>query len=804
VSRGMGFSRGPGRGAYAGVHSDEDDDDDVVGVDLGMFAGGDFDAFTPQSAVDSTHEFWPPEHKTAGPQPVFDPSYGGAEFQPAESQPMQQSASAEPDYAGFSLDDIGMGGGLGAGMVGATMGFSSSSDPQGLSKVSGTANSSATKRRSILQRGQEEANAAGQMVAIFETFEEEEIEPVKMDAHVENYGDGGTLTAADIADLNSNGPQAAQKKRETAAQPSVSFVFPNYKAPNWKPISMRWFYISFLILFSLGLAVLQELLYQYSSRRIPTNAACPIDFVRPKCGQAFLTGDDEDGPESTGIAPPWGLWAFGCADDLSDLSFFLWKYAPVMIIVPFGMLWQVMDFEIKRLEPFYQLSREHGATAAESLNIDYLSGFTFLAPIKAIRYKQWAVVLSSFAALMASIVFTLQTSSFQLQIFCDNDKNVISVITVNSDWSRLTTACFGLTATLGLILLIMTVRRPTGVQSDPKGIAGIAAMANKSWILVDFKDLDRASEGEIHKQLQRRRYILRNSTIWQGEQVRMLKSEIVGDNHPHPMIMRLRAGIPFVIYMCVVTGIVPVLFFTEVGDTVLKKVPLLLSAMAVSVRLTWISLEAALRMMEPFYDLSRRHAPYTALTVDYRGTIPGGLVFHAYFHKNFLLAAVAFNSVLAEILCVTLTSISHGSNSSSATSTTNASRASLGISLGILISLQITAICVYVKRRRPFLPRQPGTIASVLAFIHQSNMIYDFIGTETYTGKQMNQYLRRKGKTYGLGWFRGRDHSTHCGVDEDDRLLKSYEHGVNYEAATEPWIGGGAGEFEYVGAAGNT
>jgi hypothetical protein len=51
------------------------------------------------------------------------------------------------------------------------------------------------------------------------------------------------------------------------------------------------------------------------------------------------------------------------------------------------------------------------------------------------------------------------------------------------------------------------MRRKSGLQSDPKGIAGIAAMATKSHILADFKGLDRAPLDQIHKRLRTRRYI---------------------------------------------------------------------------------------------------------------------------------------------------------------------------------------------------------------------------------------------------------------------------------------------------------
>lgn len=76
----------------------------------------------------------------------------------------------------------------------------------------------------------------------------------------------------------------------------------------------------------------------------------------------------------------------------------------------------------------------------------------------------------------------------------------------------------------------------------------------------------------------------------------------------------------------------------------------------------------------------------------------------------------------------------------------------------------------------------------MLAFIHQSKMLYDFVDTETMGTEAMERHLRKKGKRYGLGWFRGRDGEDHCGVDEEE-LVSGYRHGVPYLESHEPWRG---------------
>ena len=111
---------------------------------------------------------------------------------------------------------------------------------------------------------------------------------------------------------------------------------------------------------------------------------------------------------------------------------------------------------------------------------------------------------------------------------------------------------------------------------------------------------------------------------------------------------------------------------------------------------------------------------------------------------------------------------------------------SFGLAMAVLTYLCFVASLVYLRRRHPFLPRQPNTIASILAFIHQSKMLYDFVGTEKMNNHEMVQRLGSIGKTYGLGWFTGRDGEIHCGVDEEE-LVSAYKHGDDARQASQPW-----------------
>ena len=322
-------------------------------------------------------------------------------------------------------------------------------------------------------------------------------------------------------------------------------------------------------------------------------------------------------------------------------------------------------------------------------------------------------------------------------------------------------------------------------------------MATKSHILNDFKGLDTAPNHIIHERLRTRRYNLHRSSLWQGEYIR--REDIIQnikEAHPHPILLRLEAGIPFIAYTFLFGALIPVLMFVPGASVVTEKVPFLLTALATVVKLLWGCMDMNLRVIEPYYILSRGKAPPKTLTMDYTGTVPGWLSILAWMNGQYLTALVGLGAILSELLTVCVTSFSvdghkfvagHGGNPHDQDSndrynsdqTFRSFWVSFGLALSVILYLCAIATIVYKQRRHKFLPRQPGTIAGVLAFIHQSKMLDDFIETEKMDSKEMTKHLEGLGKTYALGWFHGRDGEVHCGGDQEPRIAP-YTHGFDF------------------------
>ncbi|KAF2871966.1 hypothetical protein BDV95DRAFT_493160 [Massariosphaeria phaeospora] len=552
--------------------------------------------------------------------------------------------------------------------------------------------------------------------------------------------------------------------------PTSYYFPPDPSMPAWRPFSMGWPWLSVLVSIAVVLAAMQEFLCQLSMKR--------------------AREDPENG----------GLIKFKNPGELTLTEYFTWKYAPILFFVIYGILWQVTDFEVKRLEPFYQLSRKTGATAGESLNMDYLTFLSWLVPLRALSHRQYAVIYVSLATLISSsLVPVLQSASIKLYPEKNQRKpEEFKSVRIDPPWSRAVTGSLIFVAICGGVLMY-EMRRKSGLLSDPKGIAGVATMATKSHILTDFRGLDTAPLHKIHEQLRHRRYIMHKSSLWQGEYIRHSKEKIhETGTDPRPLMLRLRAGIPFMIYIMLFCVSVPIFLFVDGADMVTDKLPFLLTALATIVRLLWATVNCDIRMLEPFYILAQRRAPARTLTLDYTGTNPLYLPIKALLNRHYLVALVGIGSVLAEILTVCVSALSvdgkkflpghsgketHDKDDSNDRSNADETFRSFWVSLVLVILIMLylvgIAAAVYRRRAHKFMPRQIGTMASVLAFIHQSKMLVSFVDTEKLSSGQMTRHLERQGKTYALGWFSGRDGDDHLGIDEEP-ILAGYTYGVDW------------------------
>jgi len=80
-----------------------------------------------------------------------------------------------------------------------------------------------------------------------------------------------------------------------------------------------------------------------------------------------------------------GLFFAERAEDLPVGVVFGYRYLPQMIVMVLGVGWAAVDLDVKRLEPYFQLSKPEGVTASNSIFLHYPFEFVAFVPIKAAR-----------------------------------------------------------------------------------------------------------------------------------------------------------------------------------------------------------------------------------------------------------------------------------------------------------------------------------------------------------------------------------------------------------------------------------
>lgn len=69
--------------------------------------------------------------------------------------------------------------------------------------------------------------------------------------------------------------------------------------------------------------------------------------------------------------------------DQASFAVMLSQYVPTAIAVLYSLFWTWIDLDIRRIQPWLELSRAGGATAESSLLLDYPFEFLAFVPLKA-------------------------------------------------------------------------------------------------------------------------------------------------------------------------------------------------------------------------------------------------------------------------------------------------------------------------------------------------------------------------------------------------------------------------------------
>ncbi|KAK1766182.1 hypothetical protein QBC33DRAFT_542093 [Phialemonium atrogriseum] len=170
------------------------------------------------------------------------------------------------------------------------------------------------------------------------------------------------------------------EKKITYSNPTLSFdrEGPQTTTAGWRPYTMRAPVLVPFILVSLFLAAIIELLAQKSKRE----------------GGLSLSPDPDESPA----------------------VIFYSRYAPTIVAVVYSLWWTWIDLDIRRMQPWLDLSRPAGAPAESTLFLDYPFEFLAFIPYRAGKRKHWLVFLAGTIMMVIFWAITpLQSAVFGIQ-----------------------------------------------------------------------------------------------------------------------------------------------------------------------------------------------------------------------------------------------------------------------------------------------------------------------------------------------------------------------------------------------------
>lgn len=199
----------------------------------------------------------------------------------------------------------------------------------------------------------------------------------------------------------------------------------------------------------------------------------------------------------------------------TDGYYFPAVYAPIVITVLFKTLWSVVHAATKFMEPFYQLQKEGGASAAESLLSDFLSSSLSTESVLNVFRKHWVMTLTSGVYALATVVMMIASEAMTIRsgndcttpeepLKCDLQWVVDTII------ARILQIFMAFSAAMILARIILNRKRSSGIFTYPGTIAAMAALLRKRSVVESFMHIEpEANTKSINKALSENYYGLR-------------------------------------------------------------------------------------------------------------------------------------------------------------------------------------------------------------------------------------------------------------------------------------------------------
>ena len=198
------------------------------------------------------------------------------------------------------------------------------------------------------------------------------------------------------------------------------------------------------------------------------------------------------------------------ADQISQNEYIIVSFLPIVLALLYMIPFRILDSTIREHEPFYQLQRSGGALAQNSLTLDYSTSFTITTPFKSIYRGHFYIFCSSFISLIILLLAPLSSEALFVSLSGECGPDLAPCRAVWGIYpllARIIEGILAFIAILILLLILLSIRRCSGVFAEPLSIAGLATLLASSPTLRELREIDsRVSNTQLAKILHGKRY----------------------------------------------------------------------------------------------------------------------------------------------------------------------------------------------------------------------------------------------------------------------------------------------------------
>ncbi|KAJ9602059.1 hypothetical protein H2200_013419 [Cladophialophora chaetospira] len=492
---------------------------------------------------------------------------------------------------------------------------------------------------------------------------------------------------------------------------------------------------------------------------------------------------------------------------LSDVQYFRATYLPVVIAVILKLIWTIVFVSTKMMEPFYLLSRKGGASAKESLSADYLTTSLSLGGIKNMFVGHPIIILVSLVYMFLSILPSVATQSTTVRAigWCRDSHLTLSRCNpmwyLNINYARALQAVLATIALIVFAMIIVSIRRRSGVFSNPSTIATVASLLNSEEFMHDLQSIDqRASRSSAKALLSPYRYMLGDHQTSSGS-VRYGIIRTLGEPEGYIVDYRHHKGYSAMdqpsyarkelrnsqstysnrslidtIFLLSILALLGVLvgYYMDGQDDPFNnffnhnsKSRFVLTCAASLIDIRWKQLEQEVRLLTPYRRLYLGSAkPESTILVSQNST-PLTSIFQALWRRNFFHAFVAFVAILSDVLIITVGGVPYNS-----AQIWLDFLVSIYASWAILAIMLLTVLAMFRWRalnEKMMMPREPTTLLRVLLLLcNEDNILrHEMQGYETLGPRERDDRVKARGGLYWAGWLTQPDGSQRWCVDKE-------------------------------------